>query len=387
MRTQVMLERAMGLPWLEHDPAEGGPPQRIDIESFPFTIGRNESADFQVNSGRVSREHAAIVRDGTAYRVQDLHSTNGTFLNGRRIDEALLHDGDMLVLADVELTFCCGQSGSPQTTCTQVMEFGEAGAGGEDSDLPLAILRGVRRLHETLVHRSVAVLAQPVVLLESGEAMGYEAVSEGAGLDLYQPDEERLLLAMECRLTARIRQLRRMVAADEAAGFPGDASIFLKLDASEIGSQGLVESLEGLRNNLAGRRLVIEIPDSAVSDVPYARQLRRRLQELEIGLAYDGFASFAAGQMQHLQEVELRPDYLKLAPSLVRGIQHNRERQRQVQAVAETSREMGCELIAAGIEKDDEAETCRGLGCPLGQGDLFGRPQAVHPLVCASSVK
>ncbi len=45
MRTQVMADRAIGMPWLERIPAEGGPPERTPIPSFPFTLGRNESAD------------------------------------------------------------------------------------------------------------------------------------------------------------------------------------------------------------------------------------------------------------------------------------------------------------------------------------------------------
>ena len=376
MQTQVMPERALGLPWLEYTAAGAGPPQRIPLESFPFTIGRGESADFRVDSGRVSREHAVILLDGTAYRVQDLQSTNGTSVNGSRVDEALLGDGDVLLLADVELTFCLGEAQDARTRCTRVMDAPDAKSGHSEADLPQAILRGVRRLQEMLVQCAIATTFQPIVALEGGELLGYEALHEGAAADVDPPAEERGLLITECRLTARIRQLRRTLAAEEAVRFPADAAVFLKLDGSEIGAHGLIDSLAGLRDTLGDSHpLVIEVPDSAVSDAAYARELRRRLRELAIGLAYDGFA---AGATQHLEHEEFRPDYLKLAPSLVRGVHCHRERQRQVRAVAKAGRECDCRLVAVGIQTADEAETCRELGCEFGQGDHFGRPQAAH---------
>jgi predicted component of type VI protein secretion system len=48
------------------------------------TVGRNESRH-QILSSRVSREHAEIVREGNVFRVRDLKSTNGTYVNGERI--------------------------------------------------------------------------------------------------------------------------------------------------------------------------------------------------------------------------------------------------------------------------------------------------------------
>jgi hypothetical protein len=74
MRTQVMPEGAVGAAWLEHDPPNGAT-EKSPLDSFPFTIGRNESTDLQVDSSQVSREHATITRQGRKYKVQDLGST------------------------------------------------------------------------------------------------------------------------------------------------------------------------------------------------------------------------------------------------------------------------------------------------------------------------
>ena len=105
-----MPENALGLPWLEHFPVEGGPAEKTLLDKSPFVIGRGDSADLQVDSHGVSREHAAVVRDGRTTRIRDLGSTNGTFVNGQRTKEAELHDGDMLQVANVEFAFYCGKS-------------------------------------------------------------------------------------------------------------------------------------------------------------------------------------------------------------------------------------------------------------------------------------
>src|SRR6187401_773294 len=70
--------------YLERYPEAGGPAERIPLWKLPFTIGRSETADHTVYSGKVSKEHVRLeVTDGR-WRVRDLDSTNGTFVNGER---------------------------------------------------------------------------------------------------------------------------------------------------------------------------------------------------------------------------------------------------------------------------------------------------------------
>ena len=59
-----------------------------------FVIGRGKHCDLVVNSGKVSREHAAIVREGEAWFIEDLGSSNGTWFDGHRITRRQIQDGD-----------------------------------------------------------------------------------------------------------------------------------------------------------------------------------------------------------------------------------------------------------------------------------------------------
>ncbi|MEM7113197.1 MAG: FHA domain-containing protein [Chloroflexota bacterium] len=69
-------------------------------------IGRVAENDIVITSKRVSREHAQVRRDGWRLILEDLGSTNGTFLNGQRLAEsAQLRDGDQIKIGDVAFTF------------------------------------------------------------------------------------------------------------------------------------------------------------------------------------------------------------------------------------------------------------------------------------------
>ncbi len=70
------------------------------------TIGRAVECDIVITSKRVSREHARLTRDGRRVMLEDLNSTNGTFLNDERILEPMeLRDGDVVSIGDVKFSF------------------------------------------------------------------------------------------------------------------------------------------------------------------------------------------------------------------------------------------------------------------------------------------
>ncbi len=68
-------------------------------------VGRGMTADIRLDDHTVSARHAIIVARPASLRIIDDASTNGTVVNGRRVDEAELHDGDVVVLGRVVLTY------------------------------------------------------------------------------------------------------------------------------------------------------------------------------------------------------------------------------------------------------------------------------------------
>ena len=68
------------------------------------TIGRAPRADFIVDAALVSRLHCRLTAAGDAIEVVDLSSTNGTFVNGKRIERAAIASGDTLTVGRVEFS-------------------------------------------------------------------------------------------------------------------------------------------------------------------------------------------------------------------------------------------------------------------------------------------
>ena len=67
------------------------------------TMGRAPRADFVVDAALVSRLHCRLAAGAGEIEAVDLESTNGTYVNGQRIDRAMLKDGDKLRVGAVEL--------------------------------------------------------------------------------------------------------------------------------------------------------------------------------------------------------------------------------------------------------------------------------------------
>jgi pSer/pThr/pTyr-binding forkhead associated (FHA) protein len=83
---------------ISHGPGAG---RRFFIGAAAVTIGRDAQCDVPVDCTWVSRRHARITCSGTEYTVEDLGSTNGTFVNGERVvGPGLLKSGDLLQLGE-----------------------------------------------------------------------------------------------------------------------------------------------------------------------------------------------------------------------------------------------------------------------------------------------
>jgi diguanylate cyclase (GGDEF)-like protein len=73
-------------------------------------IGRAEDTDLTLVSHDVSRHHAAVLFQGGRYIIEDLNSTNGTFVNGRTIEHHTLSSGDEISVGDYSILFDDGTS-------------------------------------------------------------------------------------------------------------------------------------------------------------------------------------------------------------------------------------------------------------------------------------
>jgi len=79
--------------------------QRRVLDQKRSVLGRSRDADVQIEDPNVSRRHAEIVQEGSVFWLVDLGSTNGTEVDGRRVQRARLDDGSHFLIGETTVTF------------------------------------------------------------------------------------------------------------------------------------------------------------------------------------------------------------------------------------------------------------------------------------------
>jgi pSer/pThr/pTyr-binding forkhead associated (FHA) protein len=79
--------------------------REVPITGDRVLLGRSRECDIRLGDANVSRRHAEVRREDDTYWVVDLGSTNGTELNGRRVERAKLSDGDRITLGSTDVRF------------------------------------------------------------------------------------------------------------------------------------------------------------------------------------------------------------------------------------------------------------------------------------------
>lgn len=107
-------------------------PSQVEWSKPILTIGRDSANDLIIDHPLASRRHARLERDEQGYFVRDLESTNGTYVNGDKVEGARqLHNQDIIWVADVEIVFS-----DPEAT--------------QKGPLPIEVLKRVRAAEESL---------------------------------------------------------------------------------------------------------------------------------------------------------------------------------------------------------------------------------------------
>jgi PAS domain S-box-containing protein len=205
---------------------------------------------------------------------------------------------------------------------------------------------------------------QPIVDLASKVTLGYEALTrfaDGTRPDLAFAEARAAGLGFELEI-ATIREALR-ASADLPAGLLLDLNVS---PALLLHGTCLAEALA-----VRDRPIVLEITEhERIDDYGAVREAIRALGP-DIRLAVDD-AGAGAANMVHL--VELRPDFVKLDISLVRGINIDPTRQALVVGLRHFATTARCRLVAEGIETAAEATTLAAFGIEYGQGYWLGRP-------------
>ncbi len=211
---------------------------------------------------------------------------------------------------------------------------------------------------------------QPIRDIDTARIVGYEALTRFD--DGMRPDlrfEEARLAQMGPQL--ELATLRAAIMASH--GLPSDRYLSINVSATLLGHAELPPILD----LAADRQLSVEITEHEhIDDYELVRKefadLGRGLQ-MAVDDAGSGWAS-----LRHV--FSLRPHYVKLDRSWIADIHTDPARQALLLGIARSVSEMGGQVVAEGIELEDELATVRATGVQLGQGYLLGRPTVVADL-------
>ncbi len=89
--------------------------QAFELQKPVLSVGRSRDNDIQIDDTKISRRHASLTRTESGYVLQDLGSTNGTFINNRRITMPTpIQPGDIIAFGDSVMVDVQGLAPAPQ---------------------------------------------------------------------------------------------------------------------------------------------------------------------------------------------------------------------------------------------------------------------------------
>lgn len=343
---------------------------RLAINAFPFQIGRESGLGFTVQSSRVSRIHAEIVREGDRLYLTDNNSTNGTFVNRVRIEGKVpLQHGDVLHFADFEVRIIKESVKKSATPTLKSMTMI-----GMPVDLSDKMPSGIRELQELIENKMVVPAFQPIIDCATQSIHAYEILGRGTHPGLSRNPGPLFHIAESVNgLAMHLSGLFRDAGVAKAASFDTDAKFFLNIHPDELKYvRLLLLQMEKLRKLYPDLPLVLEIHEKAVTSTSEMKKICRELDNLDIELAYD---DFGAGQARFIELIEAPAHYLKFDIGLVREIDKASKAKRNlVQSLVSLSRDMAILTLAEGLDRQEEVETCKELGFDFIQGFYFGKP-------------
>ena len=99
--------------------------QIFELNKNEISVGRDISNDFVINDAEVSRKHAKLTLEGDRYKIEDLNSTNGTYIDGQRlIGPHVMAIGEIIMFGDNVGVIFDGEPAKPDVTLPGTIDLG-----------------------------------------------------------------------------------------------------------------------------------------------------------------------------------------------------------------------------------------------------------------------
>ncbi len=222
---------------------------------------------------------------------------------------------------------------------------------------------------------------QPIVDLRGGRLVGLEALVRWRHPERgLVPPAEFIPAAEESGLIIPLGQFVletacRQMAAWEADGLPSARlSLSVNVSTHQLQDPGFGEMLQSVvaGSGFEARRLILEITESALmDDIDASAATLLGLKTLGLRLAIDDFGT-GYSSLSYLERLPI--DVLKIDRSFIAALRRGRDVPVLVRSIIKLGQTLGMDVLAEGIEREEQLARLRELGCRLGQGFYFSPP-------------
>jgi PAS domain S-box-containing protein len=247
---------------------------------------------------------------------------------------------------------------------------------GAISDLHRAHRERLAEVERVLLGEELEIAFQPIVELDSGRVIAYEALSRFPGdpartPDIWFADAWALGLGIPLELLA----IRKAVEAIAEA--PAELDVTLNASPPTLAARGFMRALGPNPD-----RVTVELTEHLeIADYEKFRRAAAPLRRAGGRLAIDDFgAGFAS--LKHILQVQ--PERIKLDISLTEQIPESSMAHALAAALLSFAGEIGIEVVAEGIETDEELDALTEIGISVGQGFHFGLPMPIDQVLTNS---
>ncbi|MDP9349498.1 MAG: EAL domain-containing protein, partial [Gemmatimonadota bacterium] len=219
----------------------------------------------------------------------------------------------------------------------------------------------------------VYIVYHPIVVTATREVYGYEALARG-GMRALRSPEVLFGVAEEANLIWELSRLcrRRAIEGMDTHLQPNEL-LFINIDPHDFRDPTFRDvDLDELGVEHP-ERVVLEITErTAITDYPkfqgYLDEFRQRGFRFAVDDAGSGYAGLGS-------IANLSPDFIKLDISLISNIDASFMKQNLVETMVQFANDQGIQVIAEGVEREEEYETVKQIGVHLTQGFFFHAPQ------------
>jgi diguanylate cyclase (GGDEF)-like protein/PAS domain S-box-containing protein len=222
---------------------------------------------------------------------------------------------------------------------------------------------------------------QPIVSLQNRTLIGFEALARWHHPEFgLVPPKDFIPVAEETgqilTIGQRVLESACRQAREWQETYPAAPPLFVSVNLSvkQFNQPGLVENIAELleRFQLPPRCLKLEITESVFSDnIEAAVGLLTQLRDLGVQLSIDDFGT-GYSSLSYLQRFPI--DTLKIDRSFVTQMMENEENLAIVRTIVALAQNLGMDVVAEGVETEDQLKLLRKLECENGQGYLFSTP-------------